>query len=227
MAYQFITANETCMFMTLCTGEGLLACFHGLICHVTGRYYNDPDAKDREVAYCRRVDSAPTIEINEEGISWVVLGNTNFAANLPTATCSDSEDGSTIDDPVINYAAVDTSQPGNYDAAGLTVETSRKVALHPLNLLYIVPPVPHWTAEVTYTCTDSAGQSVTAIKVITVKSDCSSPTVANYNTTIGSYCLEGLSMQYGATCTSGAQCTRPTTQEGPRSVRSPRKPAIS
>ena len=125
------------MFMTLCTGEGLLACFRGLICHVTGRYYNDPDAKDREVAYCRRVDSAPTIEINDEGISWVVLGSQNFAANLPTAACSDSEDGSTIDDPVINYAAVDTSQPGNYDAAGLTVEKSRKVALHPLNLLYI------------------------------------------------------------------------------------------
>ena len=33
--------------------------------------------------------------------------------------------------------------------------------------------------------------------------------MANYNDTIGSYCLEGLSVQYGATCTSGAQCTRP------------------
>ena len=61
-------------------------------------------------------------------------------------------------------------------------------------------------AEVIYTCTDSASQSVTAIKVVTVKDNCAAPAVENRNETTG-YCLEGSSLPYGATCTSGAQCT--------------------
>ena len=58
--------------------------------------------------------------------------------------------------------------------------------------------------QVTYTCTDSAGQSTTGTRTVTVKANCSVPTVVNQNDTTG-YCVEGTTFAHGTTCTSMAQ----------------------
>ena len=67
---------------------------------------------DRHVAYCRRVDTAPSIYL-ESGVSWFLLGTTTYS--LPAVTCSDSEDGQNIADPVNNInSVVDVNTAGNY-----------------------------------------------------------------------------------------------------------------
>ena len=78
----------------------------------------EPNSTDREVAYCRRVDTAPEVDL-AEGSPWVVLGATNVAVtdSLPAASCRDSET-TNIAAPDINLGNVDTSVAGNYDAAG-------------------------------------------------------------------------------------------------------------
>eukprot|EP00439_Symbiodinium_sp_Y106_P012060 s2756_g1.t2 len=149
VAYSFFT-NGTCQFLTLCTG----------------RYFMIINGTDRHVAYCRRVDTAPSIYL-EDGVSWFLLGATTYS--LPKVSCSDSEDAGNMGDPTDNInSVVDVNTAGNY--------------------------------IVTYTCTDSAGQSTTGTRTVTVKANCSVPTVVNQNSTTG-YCVEGTTFAHGTTCT--------------------------
>ena len=74
---------------------------------------------DRQVAYCRRVDSAPKVNL-EDGVTWFLLGATVSADSLPAVSCSDSEDGATVKDPTDDLdTAVDSSKAGNYIATCL------------------------------------------------------------------------------------------------------------
>ena len=67
---------------------------------------------DRHVAYCRRVDTAPSIYL-EDGVSWFLLGATTYS--LPKVSCSDSEDAGNMGDPTDNInSVVDVNTAGNY-----------------------------------------------------------------------------------------------------------------
>ncbi|CAK9091128.1 unnamed protein product [Durusdinium trenchii] len=94
VAYQYFD-NKTCQFLTLCTG----------------RYYMLANATDRQVAYCRRVDTVPTVSI-EDGETTFLVGASSIS--VPDASCSDSEDGGTIKAPVVDSSAVNLAVPNNY-----------------------------------------------------------------------------------------------------------------
>lgn len=71
------------------------------------------NATDRQVAYCRRVDTVPTVSI-EDGETTFLVGASSIS--VPDASCSDSEDGGTIKAPVVDSSAVNLAVPNNYQA---------------------------------------------------------------------------------------------------------------
>lgn len=79
---------------------------------------------ERYVAYCRRVDTAPKISL-EDGTSWFLLGADAKEADLPAVSCSDSEDGATMKDPTNDFDTVVTpnvNTAGNYDATWIYLD---------------------------------------------------------------------------------------------------------
>ena len=68
-----------------------------------GRYFMIPNGTDRSVAYCRRVDTRPSIYL-ATGVSWFLLGATTYS--LPSVTCSDSEDAGNMKAPTDNIDSV-------------------------------------------------------------------------------------------------------------------------
>ena len=81
-----------------------------------------PNGTDRSVAYCRRVDTAPSIYLSE-GVSWFLLGAAVDESMLPSVTCSDSEDAGNMGKPTNNMdQVVDVNTAGGYEAACPTRE---------------------------------------------------------------------------------------------------------
>ena len=84
------------------------------LCDVAGRYFMMVNETDRYVAYCRRVDTPPSIFL-EDGTSWFLLGAAATADSLPDVTCTDSEDAGNMKDPTHDF---DTKVTPYLDTAG-------------------------------------------------------------------------------------------------------------
>lgn len=88
------------------------------LCEVAGRYFMMVNATDRYVAYCRRVDTPPSVFL-ADGTSWFLLGAAATAASLPDVTCTDSEDAGNMKSPTNDFDTKVTpylSTAGNYYA---------------------------------------------------------------------------------------------------------------
>ena len=71
-----------------------------------------------EVAYCRRVDTPPSVFL-ADGTSWFLLGAVATADSLPDVTCTDSEDAGNMKSPTNDFDTKVTpylSTAGNYYA---------------------------------------------------------------------------------------------------------------